>query len=332
MNDDELDNLIKRSFNKNEENPFKEKIDDLIINLNRKRKIRKNLLFIMPFLLLSTTVIAIAYTSFNLKSVGMNEFAINLAIQNGYVQEINNDYQTYNGLSVKIDKILMDDINLDISFNFKSNEINEIDAIKNINIGNLFIYDENNNILYDYKNQAESIAKIIGYTKIEKETNDSFNNTFFALSEDFPHSQKLYIEFNSIILHNSDEDISIDGLWKFEIDVLDKMVNRTEDVYKCNDSNIVGDITLGSLKITETGSLLEIKSDNEGSLNRTKLVLKANDKKYDANNNIISIVSDKTSNIIRFIPFTLSKYDSPNKVTIEINVGGKKQEVEFIKQ
>lgn len=329
MNDDELDSLIKKSFNKNEENPFKQEINNLIIDLNRKRKLRKNLFFILPILLLSTTVIAIAYNSFNLNSVGIDDKAIDLAIQNGYIQRIDEEYQTYNGLSVKIDKILMDDINLDISFNFKSNDINDI---KNINICNLFIYDDNNNILYDYKNQTESIAKIIGYTKIEQETNNSFNNTFFALSENFPHSNKLFIEFNSIILHKSNEDISINGLWRFEIDILDKMVNRTEDVYNCCTNNIIGDITLGSLKITDTGTLLEIKSNNEESLNEVEIVLNVDNKKYKANNNIITIISDESNDIIRFIPYTLNKYDSPNKITVEIKVGVKKQSIEFVKK
>ena len=90
MENDELDEMIIKAFNKREnENPFRERIDELIFNLDKKRKKRNRLLFsISAFLLTSTTVLAIGFNSFNLSNVGIDDSAIELATHNGYIQTV----------------------------------------------------------------------------------------------------------------------------------------------------------------------------------------------------------------------------------------------------
>ena len=332
MNDKELESIIKNAFtHRVEENPFRQQIDDLIVNLNKKRKIRKKLLMIIPILLTSTTVLAITYNTFNLSSVGIDEKTIEEAISNGYIQIINSDYQRFNGLGIKIDKFLIDDINFIMSLNFEINNI-DINTIENIYINNINIYDENNNLIFD-SNNNQTETKSIGYTKIEKTSDSTFNNTFFAMSNNYSNSQKIYIKFNNVSLHCKHFDKNIAGTWRFEIDVSNQMVNRTEDIYRCNSDNVIDDIILGSIKVTNTGTILDISSPNEESLNNLKITLKVSNTKYKASDNMFDIVSNNNpKKIIRFIPFSLNKYDEIDKIIVEIKNENQRKEFVFEKE
>ena len=200
MENDELDEMIIKAFNKREnENPFRERIDELIFNLDKKRKKRNRLLFsISAFLLTSTTVLAIGFNSFNLSNVGIDDSAIELATHNGYIQTVENDFQIYNDLGIKVNSFLMDDINLIISFDFKMDSL-KIEDIKNLSISDFTILDEENNIIYNDKYSSSSLTESIGFNKVKKTSNNTFTDTFFAMSENYPNSNKLYIEFNNVL-------------------------------------------------------------------------------------------------------------------------------------
>ena len=326
MDNNKLDEMIINTFNKRKnENPFREKIDDLIINLDKKRKKRNRILYsISAFLLTSTTVFAIGFSTFNLSNVGIDDSAIELATQKGYIETLENDFQNYNGLGIKVNSFLMDDINLIISFDFIIDNV-KIDEIKNLSISDFTILDEKNNIIYSDKNSANSLTKTIGFNKVKKTSNNTFTDTFFAMSDDYPNSNKLYIEFNNVILNCKKENININGMWKFEIDVPQKMINREELLFNCNQNNTVRDITVGSIKVTNSGLLIEISSNSEESLNKAKIKIKVDGKEYKITNNIFDNISqDGSDKITRFIYFSLTKYDEIDKIVVEIKNGNQK--------
>ncbi len=333
MDNNKLDEMIINTFNKRKnENPFREKIDDLIINLDKKRKKRNRILYsISAFLLTSTTVFAIGFSTFNLSNVGIDDSAIELATQKGYIETLENDFQNYNGLGIKVNSFLMDDINLIISFDFIIDNV-KIDEIKNLSISDFTILDEKNNIIYSDKNSANSLTKTIGFNKVKKTSNNTFTDTFFAMSDDYPNSNKLYIEFNNVILNCKKENININGMWKFEIDVPQKMINREELLFNCNQNNTVRDITVGSIKVTNSGLLIEISSNSEESLNKAKIKIKVDGKEYKITNNIFDNISqDGSDKITRFIYFSLTKYDEIDKIVVEIKNGNQKGEFIFEK-
>ena len=326
MDNDELEKMLIKAFNKREnENPYREKIDNLIINLDKKRKKRNRILYsISAFLLTSTTVFAIGFSTFNLSNVGIEDSGIELATQNGYIENLENYFQSYNGLEIKVNSFLMDDINLIISFYFKIDNF-KIEDIKNLSISDFTILDEENNIIYSDKNSANSLTKTIGFNKVKKTSNNTFTDTFFAMSDDYPNSKKLYIEFNNVLLNCKKENININGNWKFEIDVPQKMINREELLFKCNQNNTVGDITVGSIKVTNSGSLIEISSNSEESLNKAKITIKVDGKEYKITNNMFDNISqDGSDKITRFIYCNLTKYEKIDKIVVEIKNGNQK--------
>lgn len=218
-----------------------------------------------------------------------------------------------------------------MSLNFEIDNI-DINEIENIYINDINIYDENNNLIFD-SNNNQTETKSIGYTKIEKTSDITFSNTFFAMSNNYSNSQKIYIKFNNVTLHCKHFDKNIAGTWRFEIDVSNEMVNRTEDIYRCNSDNVIDDIILGSIKVTNTGTILDISSPNEESLNNLKITLKVSNTKYKANDNMFDIVSNNNSKkIIRFIPFSLNKYDEIDKIIVEIKNENQRKEFVFEKE
>lgn len=322
MNDIELETLLRKSFKENNnEFPFENEIDNLIGDMYKRRK-KKKILYFIPIILTSTTVFAITYSVFNLSSVGINDSAIELATQNGYVENLDMPMQTYDNLGIKIDNFLIDDINLDISFEFMLYNFN-IKNIRDINLLNLRIYDENNNILYKVNNNMvytedteveNMIAKTMGYSKVQTVSDSTFKNTFFAQSTNFPKSKKIYVEFNKVLLHCKNEDKYIDGKWKFEIDVPENMINRESINYKCISNNNNEDIIIDNMKLTNTGLILETNLEKIYK----DITLIINNNKYKTSNNVLAINKEDMNKIRYILNYNITNYDIPNEIKVKI--------------
>ena len=335
MNNDELEELLKKSFkDERYKSPFNDKIDNLMNNLYRKRKRKNRFLLAIPILLVSTTVFAVAYNTLNLSSVGIDSSSsIELAVQNGYIQKVDIDMQTFDELGIKINSFLMDDINLDIVFEYKinNNSVN-IDDIKDVSIQDITIYDENKNIIksrdnYSYENE---ISELSGYSKVNKISNETFENTFFAEANNFPNSKRLYIEFEKVIFSCKKEVKRFNGKWKFELDVPENMVNRKEILYKCTSNNNIGNIIINEVKLSNTGLIVQVGPNSEELLNKTDISVIVDNKKYKANNNMYSEAENHNSSMIkRTYPFNLTIYDAPNEIIIEIKNNKEKKKLVF---
>lgn len=335
MNNNELDEFLKKSFKDDScDSPFTDEIDNLMNGLYKKRKRRNKFLLAIPILLVSTTAFAVAYNTFNLSSVNIDSSsAIELAVQNGYIQHVDMEMQTFEGVGITIERFLMDDINLDITFKYKvdNNTVN-IDDIKDLSIQDIIIYDENNNIIHNSKNYSyeNNLSKATGHTKVKKISNETFENTFFAQANNFPNSQKLYIEFETVNLNCKKATKKINGKWKFELDVPENMVNREEVSYKCTSGNNEGNIIVNEVKLTNTGLIVQIGPNSEELLNNIDIEVIANNKKYKANNNLYSDIENINSNKFkRTYSFNLTIYDEPNEIIIIIKNDKENKKIVF---
>ncbi len=338
MNNDKLDNLIEKSFKEdNNISPFSDDIDNLIGSIFKKRARKRKILFFIPIVLTSTAVFAISYNIFNLSSVGLDDSCIETATKNGYVQTLDIPFQTFDNLGVKIDHFLIDDINFDISFEYEINNY-DIKDIKNVFIQDICIYDENNNVIYmeenEKSNSISNIADTMGYSKIRKASDNTFKNTFFAQSNNFPKSKKIYIEFSNIILNCKNENKTIQGIWKFEIKVPENMIDRENIGYKCISNNNEGNISIKNIKLSNTGLILQADSNSYDILDKAKINIIANGKKYKSNNNLFDInikenlLTNKTQ---RIYTFNITKYDIPNEIIVKVKYGNSERDITFIK-
>lgn len=263
---------------------------------------------------------------------------LKLLQKNGYIKTLDMQFQTFDNLGVKIEHFLIDDINFDISFEYKINNHN-INNIQNVFIQDICIYDENNNVIY--KEECEKsmsnfgIADTMGYSKIRKISDNTFKNTFFAQSNNFPKSKKIYIEFNNIIFNCKNENKLFKGLWKFEVEVPENMINRETITYKCVSNNSEGDISIKNLKLSNTGLILQADSIYSETLDKAKISIVVNNNKYNPNNNLFDIDINKNSLINktqRIYTFNLTKYDIPNEIIVKVKDRNNKRNITFIRE
>lgn len=331
---DNFDDFLRKKFNEEsvENDILSENVDKIINGMfNKRQKNKKILSVILPVLLMPTTVFAITYSVFNLSSVGIDDTCLNVAIENGYLEKVDVPYQEYGGLSVNIDKFLIDDINMVVSFSYKIN-IDNLKYVKNIYIQDLYIFDENNNILFNENNNGNVIAQTSGYSKVQKE-NNSLKNTFFAQSDNFPKSKKIFIEFDNVILNYGKSNTEIKGNWKFEINVTNNMVTRENINYKCiSNNNYNKNITVKSMKLTNTGLIINAKASNNEILNKAKIEVIVDNKTIKANNNVFEKNLNDDKNKTEYIyTYNLTKYDAPNQIIVQIKYQNEKREMIFIK-
>ncbi len=342
MNDYEFETLLKRTFKQDCVSPFENRIDNLIGDMySKKNKRKKMLLFIPTMLLISSAVFAMSYRSFNLSNVGINESGINLAMENGYIKQVDTPIQEYNDLGIKVDNFLMNDFDFDISFNFVNNNLN-IKDIENIQFTDLHIYDENNNTIFISQPITNLVDKLpisyiaggYGYTDMEAVSQNEFTTTFFAWANEFPKSKTIFVEFNTVLLHCKNSDYHVNGEWKFKIDVPDYMVNRQYITYSCTSNNVDEDKFVRNLKLTNTSLILEIYS-KEYMFNTSKnMYIIANGKKYKPNDYVLGTHTNENGveKHIYLFSFNLTSYDAPEEITLIYRNNSKKENrILFIK-
>ena len=183
-------------------------------------------------------------------------------------------------VDAKIEDFLMDDLNLSTQFSFEFDEkihsYIDLNNINTITLNDLFVRDEENCLIYsgNDKDTFEKYCKEnnLNYVFGEYDNEKYFNNglnwfpsfinkdsrlaklTYNMYSEGFPKSRKLYFSFSKITIteHNNSNEVIIQGDWKIELDVPEKMYNRTSETYRvvsCSDENF----KVYSSSVSDTG-------------------------------------------------------------------------------
>ena len=195
-------------------------------------------------------------------------------------------------IDVKIDDFMMDDLNLSTQFNIKFddkiNDYIDIDNLHNIKLEDLIVTDEENRIIFcgAEKEDFEKYCKENGLNFIFGETNENYMNcglnyfptyhdkennyvklNYNMYTDEFPKSKKLYFSFEKILLtenegqDGSKKEVLLKGNWKIDVDVPEKMYNRTEEYYKvvsCDKDNL----DIYTAKVTDTGFEIGITVSN----------------------------------------------------------------------
>lgn len=337
MNDKELESIIKKSLT--EEESFKEECNDIVKKIFNRRRRKIRILMCMPILLISTTVFALGYNMFGLSKVGIDDTCMNKAIQNDYICSDNKEVQKFNDLEISVNNLFINDIDLAISFDFKIDNFNA-KKIKDVNLQNLKIYDEQgNNIYRNYKvvpqNVEKNIAGSMGYSKVIIESQNEFKNTFFAFSDNFPKSKKIYIKFNTVLLHCKDEDKEINGDWNFEIDIPDIMINRKNIEYVNNEKNIEENkkVNIQKVVLTNSGLVVYARADNREILNKCKINIEIDGKTIRPNAQMYGFFDDyNLTNYAEYgYSYNVDYYNPPKEIIVKIKEKRKERKIKFVK-
>ncbi len=319
--------------------------EEIITREKRKNNTKKRILNIATTFLIAITIGVtssqiyakiqwnIQFEEYQNNTINLEKGSLEKAKEDGYSEVINMDFIEKEGISIKVDSMLITDDCFDANITFKFDE-NIIVNSENFTYGYV-VYDENKNIygIWDRRigqkgnkdNMISYIYKDIGIeynrrniygnmlahqlgTKVIK--SDPSNRTIISnlnitTRKSFPKSKKIYIKIfdpgYTMFEISSDkkrvdttEDFSLSKyIWSFEIEVPEKFYER-ETVQLKPESDIPG-IEIQDITITETGMVLNFKSEEYN-----KMIFKGKDmpsEEFSRKQNEMLNISDETGKV-----------------------------------
>lgn len=243
----------------------------------------------------------IAYATYNYVKNNFNRRkGIETAINNGYIMNVDGEPVTSNDVSLKINQILLDDYNLDISFGLEFKNMEIPDNIQAIEFENILIADENNNILYHsdnkdfFDNYVKSNNLNINYIKysdnyINSSSSNKYNcnnsnnyNLVYNISVNngtFPKSNSLHIYIENVVLRVKNHNSVINTNWNLTSSLSSSFQIRdtVNYTYVSNDDNNDIVSVIATTYTTGTNIKLEMKvsTDKVDSQKLKELIEKA---------------------------------------------------------
>lgn len=279
-NIDELDKMLFDYFDSNKDVP--NYINETIHNALQKEKkqrnyfniMRKVAMIIISFGIISTSIV-FAYDIINfITSIFTNSTeAIDSAVENGYVQNVNMDYIYDNDIGIKVDALVLDDTNLDISFIYNYQGKEPIDSLE---LYKYKIKDENNNILYELDRSTAYKESISSATQLKKDNDivlideNIFKESLLYTSKQFINCKEIIIEISQIkITRNTNSNIK-NGNWNFSVQIEEDLKNRESVFYTIENNNYLND---SKVELTETS----LKINLEFNFRLNKSIIRSSD-------------------------------------------------------
>lgn len=274
--------------------------------LNRMKSIKRVAAIIICAITLTTGVVFAKDIVKYITSIFTSSTeSIDIATQNGYVQNVNMEFVYDKDIGIKVDNVIMDESKLDISYLYKVN-----DDIDKFELYEYTIKDSNDYIWYrfNYENYIYDNPPIItgmhNSTNPIRLENNIIKESILYSSNEFPKCENLFIEINKIRLNN--ENI-IEGNWKIEVNLDDKFNEREKIIYEPSYNE---HIIQSEIYLTETTLKVSLELDvlyEEEFLLYNPISLKDKfDKTFETGRDS-SIKLEKTSKFN--FEFNVSKYD-----------------------
>lgn len=214
---DNLKIMMDKEYYKTLEDP-KVKLDE---NKNDKKETTK-LRFLYPKKVASIFLCLIIVSSLTFAGDWENFFAkifynmdssMSLAIEEGYVRNIDMDYVEYDGVKIKVDYLLFDEQSLYIAFN-----VNTEKEFDDVILNNFVIKNQNDNLIFDNINNYTDILFKTKRKKID-ENSIILLNKFENINTIFNNLERVKIEITSIEINDSGKSSLAKGNWNFDIEV-----------------------------------------------------------------------------------------------------------------
>ena len=231
-----------------------------------------------------------------------------------YIQNVNMNYVTINkDYKIKVDYVMVDDINLYIVFSLCSAK--SMNENYRMAVNYLDIKDENQNVIYSYTDENE-VKTVKGSKKINCTDNKEKKELVFIYSKEHPKMKQLNVSFNRIILYDEKNPeknvIRIDCDCNFKIDIAEKFVNR-ENIEFYNFEN-TDDIEIKKCIVNDTGMYIILNAKEY--INRKQIYI--GEKSYEGTEIIIDS-NDKQDECILQFDITKNELDKNKSIRLEIN-------------
>lgn len=216
--------------------------------------------------------------------------ALDYATKSGYNLDFNSEFVYSNNIGICIKDISMDNQLLNISYALDFNK-----DIKEVNLTEFTIKDENNDILAT--NVKSSISELLtsdysnGNTAYSKTFNDNgvlTHTTLFQVQngKQYPLSNNLKIHITKLYLTTANgENLELSGNWNLDINLQDQFLSRSFESYSFENNDKIKSMTA---KLNDLSLVIDIEFNNKID----KTVLQRNDLiLQDENGNIINCFS-----------------------------------------
>lgn len=323
---DEIDNMLFDYFNENKDIP--EDTKELLNNIEYKNK-RTHFKFSKVAIILvalSTLTTGIVFAKdivsffkdiFGLNSININNESVVEAIENkDYIQNVDSNYILINSdYKIKIDYLMLDDLNLYLVFNLYSS--NEINPDYRISISDLVIRNEENEIIYSdiEENTLSNLLTIKGSKKVNSDDTHEKRELMFFISNGYPQIKKLKINFTKLILYNdhdpSNDYITLDCNCNFDIELIEKFIDR--NTYEFKNFQNTDDCTITKCISTETGTYIILKTTKP----ETSFDLVINNSVYKPSKHLLGISNDGTYDFLYQYNITKNSISINNQLKLQ---------------
>lgn len=135
-----------------------------------------------------------------------------VAYENGDIKEVNTEYQTYDGVSVKVDYVSLKDDQLYVTFNVKTE-----DEYDTTTINELIIEDEQGKEIFNINSKENNNCNI--KTKGINQKNRLIFVVISGENKEFSIIDTIKIKISNINIGNENDLKDLHGDWNFEIDL-----------------------------------------------------------------------------------------------------------------
>lgn len=184
--------------------------------------------------------------------------AIDLAVENGYVQNVDMNFVEDKDIGIKVDNIILDEISLDISFCYKVKDSN----IKEMRISKYNITTGDGKPINSTEGKYEEIplANSINWgdhTQIKTSDTTFSDSVLFTLRDLNYNLDKINIEIYEVKLIYDDVIEEVQGKWNFNIEISESMKKSSKVEFKMKGTNDKVEDCIGTL--SPTGLSIELK-------------------------------------------------------------------------
>ena len=261
-------------------------MNDDVISVNKQNQFKISIGFVACLIIMFSGIVYAKDIERIIRDIFTNStVAIDVAVENGYIQENISEYTYDQEIGIKVDSLILDDLNLNVAFNFKT----KLDNVKSIRFNNFYIKTNNNKTLYDsnleYTEKLNNLLlyKTISWMNKSVKINDiTFRDSIiFGLRDSSEEITNLYFYINSLDITYEDNQIEVlEGNWNFEVEIDENMRKTINDTYILSEKNEFIKNCVGTL--SPTGMVMELEfyqvfdivkyiEDNMNNLNDTGL-------------------------------------------------------------
>lgn len=225
---------------------------------------KKSIIAACTILTLSTGVVFAQDINNYIKKIFNNSSqAINTAIEEGYLQNTNMNYTYDKNIGIKVEHLFLDNLNLNISFNFKTEKKN----IKSIRFNDFIITTNSKKVVYRSEFIKETNFEDLPLYHSIDWMNESIqldNSTFsdsilIGLKNDYPKFSELHFEIKSLnVTYEDNTHEIINGNWIFYTEVDDNMQKDNSIIYSIKENNNF--IEFCEATMSPSGMIIELKT------------------------------------------------------------------------